>query len=82
MTRNEAISLAHQLSLRFGVTSYVHSDAALGYNIRFNIPIERTEEEGVTTDIITRSGQLVPRDAWGNFQFLNSNGNISRRVLA
>ncbi len=78
MTRQEAIERAKLACRTYRVCAYVHEDRALGWNLRFNVPIEHTVEDGTTTDMVNAHGELVLPLHWGDYQFLGQDGRISR----
>ncbi len=78
MTRQEAIERARIACRAYRVCAYVHEDRALGWNLRFNVPIEHTVEDGLTTDIINSHGERVMPMDWSLYQFLGNDGRISR----
>ena len=78
MTRQEAIDRAKLACRAYRVCAYIHEDRALGWNLRFNVPIEHTVEDGTTTDFINSHGEPVLRVDWGLYHFLENDGRISR----
>ena len=78
MTRQEAIDRARLACRAYRVCAYVHEDRALGWNLRFNVPIEHTVEDGITTDMVNCHGELVLPLDLGLYHFLDGRGCISR----